>query len=123
MALTNYSVSQLNGIDVAVMGDFTEDHSGCVNISPGKACTLYITYSPKQSGAPAGSMTIAGNLADARKLTRVVMLYIPAPDSEALTGSRWVLPIVGVVYFLTLVVVRWNMIAKPARAQIVARSK
>jgi len=120
--LTNYSVSQVSGIDVAVTGDFTEDHSGCGSISPGKACTLYVNYSPKQSGAPTGSLTVTGNLTDGRKLTRVVMLYAATPvrAGAARGWSRWVLPIVGLVYFLALVLVRWNMIAKPARAQIVA---
>lgn len=125
--LTNYTSSAVNSITVTATGDFTENHSGCSTpIAPGGSCAITVTYSPKQAGDTSGSLTITTNPSNLGKLPRVVLLHggglirckLP-PFSWRDRGLRLVLFVSG-LYFLGLVLVRWHMIAKPARAQLVA---
>lgn len=124
--LTNYTNSTVNGITVTATGDFTENHADCSTpLVPGGSCGILITFSPKQVGETSGSLTITANLSNLAGLPRSVSLF-----GEGLnrcknkfafrTWDFWLIPIISGLYFLGLVLVRWHMIAKPARAQLVA---
>lgn len=63
LLVTNDTDSQLESLAVTVTGNFTEDHSGCVNVKPGDSCFIYVTYPPKQSAAAQGSLAFSGTLA------------------------------------------------------------
>jgi hypothetical protein len=125
--LTNYTNSAVNGITIAATGDFTESHLGCSNpLAPGGSCGISVTYSPKQVGGTSGSLTISANLSTIGKLPRVVWLYGVAqnrckvPKFSWSDLGLWLVLLISGLYFLGLVLVRWHMIAKPARAQLVA---
>ncbi|HEX8817021.1 MAG TPA: choice-of-anchor D domain-containing protein [Terriglobales bacterium] len=125
--LTNYTSSVINSITVSTTGDFTENHAGCsMPLTPGGSCGILVTFSPKQAGRSSGSLTIAANLSNLGKLPRSIALNGKGLNHCELPrfsfhnwGSQLVLIISG-LYFLGLVLVRWHMIAKPARAQLVA---
>ena len=145
--LTNNTSATLSGIAITVQGDFTEDHSNCVNIASKGTCTIFVSHSASQSsaahagqaGARNGSLTIVGTLAPATvpppqggtagplaaspKLNRAIMLD---GSRNSAFWSGWLDPglllliVVSFLYYLGLVLVRWHMIAKPAQAQVVA---
>ncbi len=125
--LTNYTNSTVNSITVASTGDFAENHSGCATpIGPGGSCVITVTYFPKQAGDTFGSLTITTNPSNLGKLPRVVSLHgiglnrCKAPAISWRDRGLMLVVIVSGLYFLGLILVRWHMIAKPARAQIVA---
>ncbi|MCU1253680.1 MAG: hypothetical protein JWQ49_6709 [Edaphobacter sp.] len=146
LSVTNYTDAQLESLAVTVTGNFTEDHSGCVKVKPGDSCVIYVTYPPKQSAAAEGSLAFSGTLAatpappenaaketnpappktspsPAPRLTRGVVLHGSISSGWhwwRFDVSTWFLFAMAGLYFLTLVGVRWHMIAKPARAELVA---
>jgi len=125
--LTNYTNSAVNSITVTTTGDFTESHAGCVApIAPGGSCGISVTYFPKQAGDTSGSLMVTANLSNLGELPRVISLHgvglnrCKVPKFSLSDPGLWLVLIVSGLYFLGLVLVRWHMIAKPARAQIVA---
>jgi hypothetical protein len=125
--LTNYTNSTVNNITIAITGDFTENHAGCSTpLAPGGSCEILVTFSSKQSGAASGSLTVTANPSIGR-LPRTVSLLGRAlnrcvvPRFSWRSWSLWLVLIIIGLYFLGLVLVRWHMIAKPARAQLIAQ--
>jgi hypothetical protein len=125
--LTNYTNAAVSSIVVTATGDFTENHALCATpITPGGSCAISVTYSPKQAGETRGALTITTNPSSLGRLPKLVSLVgvglkgckVPRFSWKD-PGSLLVLIIIG-VYFLGLVLVRWHMIAKPARAQLIA---
>jgi hypothetical protein len=126
--VTNYTNSTVNSIIVTAPGDFAESHTTCsAPLAPGGSCGILVTFAPKQAGATSGSLTITANVSNLGELPRSVALnasglnHCKAPEFSI--GS-WNFPLVLIIsglYFLGLVLVRWHMIAKPARAQLVAQ--
>lgn len=163
LLVTNDTDSQLESLAVTVTGNFTEDHSGCVNVKPGDSCVIYVTYPPKQSAAAQGSLAFSGTLAATpagpkppetqtnqnpnpaekaaqgtnpappkaspspaplfRRLTRGVVLHGTISSGWhwwRFDVGTWFLFVMAGIYFLSLVGVRWHMIAKPTRAEVVS---
>ena len=151
LLVTNDTDSQLESLAVTVTGNFTEDHSGCVNVKPGDSCVIYVAYPPKQSAAAQGSLAFSGTLAATPagpkppetqtnqnpappktnpspapvflRLTRGVVLHGTISSGWhwwRFDVGTWFLFGMAGIYFLSLVGVRWHMIAKPARAELVA---
>lgn len=163
LLVTNDTDSQLESLAVTVTGNFTEDHSGCVNVKPGDSCVIYVTYPPKQSAAAQGSLAFSGTLAAIpvgpkppetqtnqnpnppeksaqgtnpappktdpspaplfRRLTRGVVLHGTISSGWhwwRFDVGTWFLFVMAGIYFLSLVGVRWHMIAKPTRAEVVS---
>jgi len=125
--LTNYTNSTVNNITVATTGDFTETHTGCSTpLTPGGSCGISVTYSPKQAGDARGALTITANLSGVGEVPRLVSLSgkgmnrCKLPKPWWCDWGFWLFLIISGLYFLGLVLVRWHMIAKPARAQLVA---
>ena len=125
IVLTNYTDALLESVSVSVDGNFTEDHAGCVKIDPGKKCTIFVAYPPKESGDANGALAFTGTIAPAaaktknsgkiktasatppfRRLTRGVVL-----NGTSYSGWRrwqldvhsWFLLGISAAYFLTLV--------------------
>lgn len=67
ITVTNSGGSDLTGITFAVNGDFTIASNTCTSgatLAAGSACTLGVTFTPVQTGARNGTLTLAGaNLA------------------------------------------------------------
>lgn len=125
--LTNYTNSVVNGITVTATGDFTESHPDCSTpLAPGGSCAILVSYSPKQAGVTSGSVTITANVSNLGKLPRLVSLYgmgLNRCKIHKFSWSDlefWLVLLISGLYFLGLALVRWHMIAKPARAQLVA---
>lgn len=127
LVVTNYSDSPLTSISIAVSGDFTETHSKCDKIGPDASCAVGISFAPKAEGPTSGSLTITADQSSLGKLPRVVALQgkgvvqcngVVGASSPA---SYWLTALIGGLYFLALALVRWHMIAKPARAQLIAQ--
>ncbi len=127
LVVTNYSDATLSTITVSSTGDFTETHSKCEKVAPGASCAISVLFSPKAQGATTGSLTISADRSTLGKLPRLVLL-----EGQGLArcnlvpislGSKslWLALLVGGLYFAGLVLVRWHMIAKPARAQLVTQ--
>jgi hypothetical protein len=109
---------------VSAAGDFTVSPLTC-DLKPAAACTLSVTFTPKKVGVTSGSLTIANDKGSAQ----VVMLTgvgIAGCNTAPAFGSREQLrslaPVVVVVllYLLALLLVRWNMVARPARGLVQA---
>jgi hypothetical protein len=126
--LTNYTNSIVTGIAVTIAGDFAESHAGCTgSLAPGGECAISITYFPKQQGETHGFLTITANSSSLGRLPRVVALrgvglnHCKVPRFAVTDPAFLSVFLASAVYFLGLVLVRWHMIAKPARHQIVAQ--
>ena len=127
LVVTNYSDATLSAITVSSTGDFTETHSKCDKVAPGASCAISVVFSPKAQGATTGSLTISADRSTLGKLPRLVLLegkglarcnLVPI---SFWSKSLWLALLVGGLYFAGLVLVRWHMIAKPARAQLVTQ--
>lgn len=127
LVVTNYSDATLSGITVSSTGDFSETHSKCEKVAPGASCAISVVFLPKAQGATAGSLTISADRSTLGKLPRLVVLegkglarcnLVPI---SFWSKSLWLALLVGGLYFAGLVLVRWHMIAKPARAQLVTQ--
>jgi hypothetical protein len=125
--VTNYTNSPVNSITVTATGDFTENHTTCsMPLAPGGSCGILVTFAPKQAGATSGSLAITANVSNLGAMTRSVSLnasglnHCKAPEFSFHNWNFRLVLIISSVYFLGLVLVRWHMIAKPARAQLVA---
>jgi hypothetical protein len=127
LVVTNYSDATLSAITVSSTGDFTETHSKCEKVAPGASCAISVVFSPKAQGATTGSLTISADRSTLGKLPRLVLLegkglarcnLVPI---SFWSKSLWLALLVGGLYFAGLVLVRWHMIAKPARAQLVTQ--
>lgn len=126
--ITNYTNSTVNSITVTALGDFTENHTPCSTpLAPGGSCGILITFAPKQAGATNGSLTITANVANLGALPRSVVLnasglnHCKVPEFAFSSWNFRLVLLISGFYFLGLVLVRWHMIAKPARAQLVAQ--
>jgi hypothetical protein len=125
--VTNYTNSAVNSIAITATGDFTESHTTCATpLAPGGSCGILVTFAPKQAGATSGSLTITANASSLGELPRSVALNASglnrckAPEFSFGSWNFRLVLIISGLYFLGLVLVRWHMIAKPARAQLVA---
>ena len=131
ITLTNNTQSKLTKVAATYSDGFDADSSGCVNVASQQNCTIYVRYSASSGQVPTnGSLALTGTLTpppDASgpgiPLTRIVVLRRSCPHWYS--GCRehsgtWLLISVSFFYFLGLVLVRWHMIAKPARGQVLA---
>jgi hypothetical protein len=125
--VTNYTNSAVNSIAVTATGDFTENHTTCgTPLAPGGSCGILVTFAPKQAGATNGSLTITANVTGLGDLPRLIALnalglnHCKVPGFSLGSWNFRLVLIISGLYFLGLVLVRWHMIAKPARAQLVA---
>ncbi len=126
LVVTNYSDSTLSSLTVTGAGDFTENHTKCEKITPGASCAISVVFAPKLPGATSGTLTITADQSSLGKVPRVVLLQGNAlarcsvADFSFRKWSVWLAILIGGLFFTGLVLVRWHMIAKPARAQLVA---
>lgn len=123
LVVTNYSDATLGSLAVSSTGDFTETHAQCEKLAPGASCAIAVTFAAKTQGAASGSLTISADRPTLGKLTRLVSLEGRVLGRCNLVRIFWsksllLTLVVGGLYFIGLVLVRWHMIAKPARAQL-----
>jgi hypothetical protein len=127
VVVTNYSDAAVPSIAVSATGDFTETHSKCEKLAPGAACAISVVFLPKTEGAATGSLTISADRPNLGKLPRLVLLDGKGISRCSLvpisfwSWDFWLVLLVSGLYFVGLVLVRWHMIAKPARAQLVTQ--
>jgi hypothetical protein len=127
VVVTNSSDSTVRSLTVVTSGEFTENHDGCDNILPGASCPISVTFTPNVPGTTSGALTVAADHAVVADSPRVVELQgnavigcNTAPFS-LLSWRSWLPLLIAGAYFLGLVLVRWHMIAKPARAQLIVQ--
>jgi len=127
VVVTNYSDATVPTIAVSATGDFTETHSKCEKLAPGAACAISVVFQPKTDGVASGSLAISSDRSNLNKQTRLVLLEgrglvrCKLPALSLRSSSLWLVLLVSGLYFTGLVLVRWHMIAKPARAQLVTQ--
>lgn len=131
ITVTNYTQSMLTSVTATHSDGLTADPSACVNVASGQKCTIYVGFSSSLGQIPAsGSVALTGTLtppADASgpavPLTRIVGLHRGCAHWYSLCRAHWgtwLLMAVSFCYFLGLVLVRWHLIAKVARGQVLA---
>lgn len=131
ITLTNYTQSKLTSVTATYSSGLDADASACVNVASQKSCTVYVRYSASSGQVPKnGSLALTATLTpppDASgpnlPLTRIVVLRRGCPHWYSFCqehSGTWLLLSVSFFYFLGLVLVRWHMIAKPARGQVLA---
>lgn len=127
VVVTNYSDAAVPSIAVSATGDFTETHSKCEKLAPGSSCAISVVFQPKTEGIASGSLTISTDRPNLGKLPRLVLLDGKGISRCSLvpisfwSWDFWLVLLVSGLYFVGLVLVRWHMIAKPARAQLVTQ--
>ncbi|HYL97969.1 MAG TPA: hypothetical protein VEZ90_03360, partial [Blastocatellia bacterium] len=106
---------------VSTNGDFAPSPVNC-QLAPGETCAVTITFAPKHPGHTSGQLT---SIKDANSSARFVLLsgvgVLSASSAPGPLGiNGWwisflaVLILVG-LYLAALILVRWNMVARPAR--------
>lgn len=126
IVVTNYSNAVVSSLVIAVAGDFTESHPRCEKIAPGASCAISVVFVPKLAGDNAGSLTISTDQSAIGILPRVVLLgghgIVRCRVTPFSVGNWniWLPIFIGGLYLAGLILVRWHMIAKPARSQTVA---
>ena len=125
LIVTNYSEATIPSLTITVAGEFEENHAKCEKILSGSSCAVSVVFSPKHAGLTRGSLTVTADSGNTPRNSRIVVLQGNALVRCAVAFTFWSWHVflalsVGVLYFAALVMVRWHMIAKPARAQLVA---
>ena len=128
LVVTNYSDATLGAVTVSSTGDFTGTPSKCEKVAPSASCAISVAFLPKTPGAATGSLSISSDLPTLGKMQpRLVLLEGTSLARCSLapitfrSSSVWLVILVGGLYFAGLVLVRWHMIAKPSRAQLVTQ--
>lgn len=117
ITLTNHSQKEIKVITLAVSSDFvTEPKVFAELIKPAASVKVFVSFKPKQKGAVAGIITI---LSSASETTQTVYLSGNTPEpglcSASLRTEVSLVAALGLLYWLAMVMVRWNRIARPSR--------
>lgn len=131
ITLNNFTQSKLTKVTATSSNGFKADASGCVDVASAQNCTIYAVYESSSGQIPdSGSLALTVTLTpppDASgpdlPLTRIVVLRTGCPHWYSLCREHWgtwLLLVVSFCYFLGLVLVRWHLIAKPARGLVLA---
>jgi len=113
--------------NVSSSGDFAVVPNGCQQLERAAACTVSVTFVPKQLGATTGSITITNDATSAPKSVALTGNGVArcniAQSIFSLGGLASLGPVLIVVflYLLGLVLVRWNMVALPTRQLLQAQ--
>lgn len=124
LLLTNNSNSPLSGIHILLTADF-EAAGNCQDLAAGASCIIMVTFTPRITGDIAGSLSIFATPSEGAKGPAVVSLhgvgisYCNAPKI-LWNSSSAIIVVLAVLYFLALIIVRWNLIAKRDRAELEA---
>ena len=132
ITLTNFTQSKLTNVAATSSDGLEADSSGCVDIASTEELhdlrPLFALRLGKSQRA--GSLALTATLTPPPDpsgpnlpLTRIVVLRRGCPHWYSLCREHWgtwLLISVSFCYFLGLVLVRWHMIAKPARGQVLA---
>jgi Abnormal spindle-like microcephaly-assoc'd, ASPM-SPD-2-Hydin/IPT/TIG domain len=126
LTATNNTGKALSNLQVTPTGDFKETHSDCQAVNAGASCAISVVFSPKHEGPTTGALTVSVSPSDAIVSSRVAGLSGNGalqcnPIRLSYTLGTAIVVIVCGIYFLGLVLVRWHMIAKPARLQLRAQ--
>jgi Putative Ig domain/Abnormal spindle-like microcephaly-assoc'd, ASPM-SPD-2-Hydin len=108
---------------IITTGDFAVTPVTCPPLGPSGSCSLSVTFTPRLIGKTKGSLTIIND----KTAPKVISL-----DGEGLESCNvpfysragvellWPVVVLVLIYLLALVFVRWNMIARPSRALLLA---
>jgi hypothetical protein len=115
----------VGGVVATTTGDFTVTPVVCEQLQPSASCALSVTFVPKAKGKIEGSLTVLND-----KTPRKVLVLTgvglescntaPAFWSREQLSSVTPVLLIVLIYLLALVLVRWNMIARPTRNLLVA---
>ena len=112
---------------VTTTGDFSVTNVTCPPPAEvlSASCSLSVTFAPKQVGQQTGSLTIINDSTAPKVVTlkgEGLASCNSAPDFWSRQQFYLVLPVLVIVliYLLALVLVRWNMIARPTRNLLLA---
>ena len=101
---------------VAAEGDFTVTPASC-HLEPAASCALTVTFAPKQSGPTESSLSITSNVFSTFvPLSGEGVWRCPAPSFLDNWRESFA-PVLFVIflYLSGIILVRWNMVARPAR--------
>jgi hypothetical protein len=123
VTVTNNTGKAISNIDFTVAGDFTETHTGCVTLNAGASCAISVVFTPKHADSVTGALTVSVKPGDSIVNPKVVSLSGEGvqrcnPVGISCGWGTWTVLIVCGAYFLGMVLVRWNMIARPTRLQL-----
>jgi hypothetical protein len=123
ITVTNNTGKSLSNIDVVVTGEFTETHTGCQTLNAGASCAVSVVFAPKHSDSVGGALTVSVKPGDNIIDKKTVNLNGAGvqrcnPVGISCGWGTWTVLIVCGGYFLGMVLVRWNMIARPTRLQL-----
>ena len=126
VVLTNKSPAPLKVTISPAAGDFKSE-SDCQNLTANASCAITVTFTPTHVGEASSSLSINVALPDSTNITKLVSLkgtgLQQCKTFGAARRSAKFLVLLVAIYFIALVLVRWHMIAKPTRAQLVAQIK
>lgn len=125
VTLINNSTAALTVNYTIAPGNFKADNL-CQGIAAGGSCSITITFTPTHTDPTYGALNFTAS--PTTKMPHSVTLVGVGRQKCQALGFKWdsgvtALVVIAGLYFLGFVLVRWHMIAKPARAQLVAQIK
>lgn len=115
----------VGGLVATTTGDFTVTPVVCEQLQPSASCSLSVTFVPKGKGEIRGSLTVLNDKSP-RKVLPLTGMGLESCNSSTGSGFRAqfssLAPVLVIVliYLVALILVRWNMIARPSRNFLLA---
>lgn len=123
--LVNKSTTPLSVTYSVSPADFKAD-TACKDLIVNSSCSISITFTPTQSGKILGTLTVNASPAENAKTPKTVCLngtglpHCKRIGSPFSLGTLLLFILVG-FYLLAVVLVRWHMLAKPDRVDVIAK--
>ncbi|HEX4498354.1 MAG TPA: putative Ig domain-containing protein [Thermoanaerobaculia bacterium] len=126
ITLTNKGRQAIRIDHIDVSGDFSlAPTTFPLNLEPAAIKVLFVSFAPKHEGTAAGILTIAGNASGG--LQNVALSgeagLLPWLCSASQLEEVALIAILCLAYWLAMVIVRWNRIARPTRELLRAEIK
>lgn len=117
ITVTNHSQKEITLGAMTVSSDFVIEPTAYTEpIKPAASVKIFVSFKPTQKGAVAGILTIL-NGASTKPQTVYLSGNTPEPGlcSASLRTEVLLVAALGLLYWLAMVIVRWNRIARPSR--------
>ena len=124
VTLENRGKKAITIVDVLIKGDFTHSHLCPETLQPGKSCVISIKFRPAETDKREGKLLVKYKTSDSDSDISSEPVDLRGTGIRThlhvLQSSLGPVLIVVLLYFIGLVLVRWNMVARPTRTHLQA---
>lgn len=118
VSLTNDGKVSIIVDKVSMRGDFTESHLCSEPLDPGKSCIISIKFSPTEADRRDGALVVNYKVPNVDSVTSSKPVELRGRGTVSLLGAFLPTLAIVLIYLVGLILVRWNLVARPARAHL-----